>query len=72
MINKSFWNIVKEKWILNDDPIRTSKLPTAPDIGEIDDEFDMPDFSSMNSIDDINSALNGLADLGIEELPFKI
>lgn len=79
MINMNFWNLVRDKWIRDNDPTvdATEELveKTAKTQAEID-QLDAllnglnSDFGNTGSLDDIDAMMSQLNDLGVDEIPF--
>lgn len=79
MINAGFWKTIKDKWIRNEDPTVTATegliqkdKRTSQEINNLNKMLNgnITDFSSTASLDDINSMMEQLNDLGIDEVPF--
>ena len=79
MINMSFWQIVKEKWIRNNDPsvdaveeLITKSKQTQDEIDELNKQLNglSMDFENIGSLDDIDEMMNQLSGLGVESVPF--
>lgn len=75
MINMSFWNIVKNKWIRNNDPsveatedLIKKSSKTQDEINKLNQQlngannFDSP----ISTVEDINKMFEELGDLGVE------
>ena len=74
MINMSFWNIVKNKWIRDNDPTVEATEDLIKKSSKTHEEIDklnqqLNGFNSFDdsasSVDDINKMFEGLNDLGI-------
>lgn len=79
MINMSFWQKVKEKWVRDNDPsvdavenLVEKSTKTQEEIDKLNEQLNglTMDFDSVGSLDDINNMMNQLNDLGVEEIPF--
>ena len=80
MINKNFWNVVKNKWILDEDPTVAATQGLIQKSGQSKQEIDdlnkflngnMMNFDAPDSIDSINTVMEQLNDLGIGDDPFE-
>ena len=80
MININFWNIVKNKWILDEDPTVAATQGLIQSSGQSKQEIDdlnkflngnMMNFDAPDSIDSINTVMEQLNDLGIGDDPFE-
>ena len=80
MINTSFWRMVKEKWIRDEDPAIDAVKDLVQGSGESTQEINdlnrllngpMTGVDSTGSLDDINNMMEQLKELGIDEIPFE-
>lgn len=79
MINTDFWNVVKVKWIRDKDPnedaiggIIVEEEKTPDQTQYINDLLNgnLFDSGKVDSLDSLNSMLEGLNDLGVDSIPF--